>query len=83
MANFIVTSSLNFVNATVLEDSVPKMQCTAGRENWPYYLREKDGVGEAYVWLTFPKAIYPDLWMCIEAVSDMNEFLCFTNDILS
>jgi hypothetical protein len=84
VANFIVTSSLNFVNATALEGyELPRLIRTAGGENWPYYLREKDGVGEAYVWLTFPKEIYPDVKMCIEVVSDMNKYLCFTNDILS
>jgi hypothetical protein len=84
VANFIVTSSLNFVNATALEGSeLQRLTRTAGGENWPYYLRDKDGAAEAFTWLTFPKAVCPDLTMCIEAVADMNKYMCLINDILS
>jgi hypothetical protein len=84
VANFIITSSLNFVNATALEGSeLRRLTRTTGGESWPYYLRDKDGVAEAFTWLTFPKCICPDLTMCIEAVADMSKYMCFTNDILS
>ncbi|KAI1503430.1 isoprenoid synthase domain-containing protein [Biscogniauxia marginata] len=83
-ANFIITSSLNFTNANALEASeVLRMTRTAGGEGWPYYLRDKDGVSEAYAWLTFPKSIYPDISRYMEAIPDMRDFISFTNDILS
>jgi hypothetical protein len=84
VANFIITSALNFVNANALEGSeVPKLTRTVGGENWPYYLRDKDGISEAYVWLTFPKALCPDISLYMEAIPDMNKYISFTNDILS
>ncbi|TRX90918.1 hypothetical protein FHL15_008123 [Xylaria flabelliformis] len=84
VANFIITSSLNFTNANALEGSeLPRMSRTAGGKNWPYYLRDKDGISEAYVWMTFPKALYPDVSAYMEAIPDMNKYISFTNDILS
>ncbi|KAJ2988178.1 hypothetical protein NUW58_g4118 [Xylaria curta] len=84
VANFIITSSLNFVNACALEGSeMPKMTRTAGGESWAYYIRDKNGVAEAYAWMTFPKAVCPDVSCYMEAVPDMAREICFTNDILS
>ncbi|KAH8896096.1 terpenoid synthase [Thozetella sp. PMI_491] len=83
-ASFIITSALNFTNATTLQGSnLPSMVRTAGGEAWPYYLREKDGVTEAYIWFTFPKAHYPDISCFMEAIPDMNKYIVFVNDILS
>ncbi|KAI0453947.1 isoprenoid synthase domain-containing protein [Xylaria acuta] len=83
-ANFIITSGLNFVNACALEGSeVPKMTRTKGGESWAYYIRDKNGIAEAYAWMTFPKAICPDVACYMEAMPDMNRWICFTNDILS
>jgi hypothetical protein len=84
VANFIVTSSLNFTNANALEGSeLPLLSRTTGGKNWPYYLRDKDGLSEAYVWMTFPKELYPDISSYMEAIPDMNKYISFTNDILS
>ncbi|KAK6064003.1 hypothetical protein SCUP234_12609 [Seiridium cupressi] len=84
VANFIVTSALNFINANVLEGfELPKMTRTLGGDSWPYYLRDKDGISEAYVLLTFPKELYPDVSCYMEAIADMNKYISFTNDILS
>lgn len=56
---------------------------TAGGQNWPWYLREKVGVAEAYAYMTFPKAACPAVSCYMEAVPDMTKFLNFSNDILS
>lgn len=83
-ANFIVNSALNFTNATALATSeLPRMKRTAGGEGWPYYLREKDGVSEAYIWFTFPIALYPSISSFMEAIPDMTKYILLTNDILS
>ncbi|KAI0442582.1 terpenoid synthase [Xylaria telfairii] len=80
-ASSIVTSSLKFVNANVLQGlEVPKMTQTMGGEAWAYYLRDMDGLAEAYVWLTFPGL---DVSSYMEAIPDMNKYLVFTNDIWS
>lgn len=85
VANFIVSSSLNFVNANVLEarSEFKSLERTRGGESWPLFLRDKDGVGEAYAWFTFPKALYPDMSKYIEMIPDLSAFIAKTNDILS
>ncbi|KAI0436093.1 terpenoid synthase [Xylaria telfairii] len=84
VANFIVTSALNFVNANVLEQTqVPKMTCTAGGQAWPYYLRDKNGIAEAYAWLSFPDVLCPEISSYMEAIPDINKYIVLTNDILS
>ncbi|KAI0098852.1 isoprenoid synthase domain-containing protein [Nemania sp. FL0031] len=84
VANFIITASLNFVNATALEGSeVPKMARTAGGENWAYFLRDKNGLGEFYAWTTFPKTVCPEISWYMEAIPDMARYFCFANDIFS
>ncbi|KAI1178557.1 isoprenoid synthase domain-containing protein [Nemania sp. FL0916] len=84
VAGLIVTSSLNFTIINVVEGSeLPKMSRTTGGTHWPYYLRDKDGISEAYVWMTFPKESYPEVSSYMEAVPDMNKYISFTNDILS
>ncbi|KAH6639941.1 isoprenoid synthase domain-containing protein [Truncatella angustata] len=84
VANFIVTSSLNFTNATTLElSTLPKIARTAGGQRWPFYIRDKVGVAEAFAYLSFPRDCCPDISCYIEAISDMNTYLNLTNDILS
>ncbi|KAI1130161.1 isoprenoid synthase domain-containing protein [Nemania abortiva] len=83
-ANFIITSSLNFTNACALEGSeLPQMTRTAGGENFADYLRDKNGLAEAYAWMTFPRTACPNISSYIEAVPDIIKYICFTNDILS
>ncbi|KAI0409380.1 isoprenoid synthase domain-containing protein [Xylaria palmicola] len=83
-ANFIVTASLNFTNACALEGSaVAKMTRTAGGQNWAYYIRDKTGVAEAYAWMTFPRSICPEPSLYVEAIEDMNRYLCYVNDVYS
>ncbi|KAK1706797.1 hypothetical protein BDP67DRAFT_413599 [Colletotrichum lupini] len=75
VANFIVSSFLNFLNANVLE---------ARKEfSWAWFLRDKDGVGEAYTWFTFPKALYPDMSSFLEVIPGLATWVGLTNEILS
>lgn len=46
-------------------------------------MRERDGAGEAYAWLAFPKSQFPDLDVPIEAIEDISRFIDFLNDVLS
>ncbi|KAH8898292.1 terpenoid synthase [Thozetella sp. PMI_491] len=83
-ANFIVNSALNFANATALSGpQLAKMTRTTGGEGWPYYLREKDGLTEVYIWFTFPISLYPEVSLFMEAVPDMTKFILLANDVLS
>ena len=85
-ANFIVTASLSFTNVNALAGcEVPRMARTAGIDGstWSQYMREKEGIGEAYGWFTFPKALYPDLSEFMEVIPDIGSYVCIVNDILS
>ncbi|KAK8113384.1 hypothetical protein PG984_013910 [Apiospora sp. TS-2023a] len=86
VANFIVLSALNFVNSTALAGAKfgsSAWSPTAGAVRWPYFLRDKEGMSESYVWFTFPRALYPEIALCVEAIPDMGMYLNFANDITS
>lgn len=86
VANFIVLSSLNFVNATTLAGAVfssPAWSPTVGAVRWPYFLRDKDGISEVYSFMTFPRAHDPKVACYVEAVPDMVLYINFVNDIMS
>ncbi|KAF5620071.1 longiborneol synthase [Fusarium sp. NRRL 52700] len=57
IANFIVTASLNFLNSNALEarSEFHQIERTKAGRSWAWFLREKDSVGEAYAWFTFPR----------------------------
>ncbi|ROV87858.1 hypothetical protein VSDG_09545 [Cytospora chrysosperma] len=84
-ANFIILSSLAFINCNVLEERAEfrNMMPTGGGRRWPHYFRDREGVPEAYSYFTFPKARYPEISMFLEAIPDMGRVLNLANDILS
>ncbi|ROV95983.1 hypothetical protein VMCG_07951 [Cytospora schulzeri] len=84
-ANFIVLSSLEFINCNVLEDRAEfqTMTPTGGGRRWPHYFRDREGVPEAYSYSTFPKEKYPEISMFLEAIPDMGRVLNLANDVLS
>ncbi|KAM0345672.1 hypothetical protein ACHAPU_006327 [Fusarium lateritium] len=85
VAGFIVTSALNFLNANALEarNEFERIERTKAGHRWAWFLREKDGVGEAFAWFTFPKALCPDISLFVEAIPDLAAWHSLTNDILS
>ncbi|KAF5551088.1 longiborneol synthase [Fusarium napiforme] len=85
VANFIVTASLNFLNSNALETrkEFHQIERTKAGRNWAWFLREKDGVGEAYAWFTFPKALCSDISLFLEVVPDISIWIGLTNDVLS
>ncbi|KAF4339908.1 longiborneol synthase [Fusarium beomiforme] len=85
VANFIVTASLNFLNSNALEARKEFHQIGRTKEgrSWAWFLRDKDGVGEAYGWFTFPKVLCPDISLFLEVVPDISMWVGLTNDVLS
>lgn len=85
VANFIVSASLNFLNANVLEarGDTSRIKRSKGGHSWAWFLRDKDGVGEAYAWFAFPKALCPDMSCFLEVIPDLSAYIGKTNDILS
>ncbi|ROW02268.1 hypothetical protein VSDG_02391 [Cytospora chrysosperma] len=85
VANFIIVSSLSFVTASVLEvrPEFENLTPTRGGQNWPYYVRDKGGLPEAYGYMIWPKALYPDISQFLEAIYDIGVYINLTNDVLS
>ncbi|KAH6871498.1 isoprenoid synthase domain-containing protein [Thelonectria olida] len=85
VANFIVSASLNFLNANVLEarKDFGRIERTRGGHSWAWFLREKDGVGESYAWFAFPMATCPDISCFLEVIPDLSAWIGKTNDVLS
>jgi len=85
VANFIVSASLNFLTACALQarDGFTQMKRTKAGHNWAWFMRDKDGVGEAYAWFAFPKALCPDISQFLEMIPDLSAWIGLTNDVLS
>ncbi|KAI8956731.1 terpenoid synthase [Daldinia sp. FL1419] len=85
VANFIVCSSLDFHNASVLEarSGFRDLVRTDGGQSFAWYMRSKTGLSDAYAYFTFPKAIYPDISCFLEAVPDLSKYISLANDVLS
>lgn len=86
MANLLVTTTLNFINANVIESSPElaafKPTFNAGRE-FPYWLRDISGIPMAYAIFMFPSEGYPDVGAFLEAFPDLNKFINLANDVIS
>ncbi|KAF5022588.1 hypothetical protein F66182_5359 [Fusarium sp. NRRL 66182] len=87
VANLIINSSFNLLTSTALVArqgiKQKRYNPSKGGNNFPWYIRERDGVGEAYAWFTFSKRQFPNLDVPIEAIEDMTRFIAFVNDVLS
>jgi hypothetical protein len=85
LANLIVSSSLNFVNSTIIEHRRLVHQDNQSRSGkaWAYYLRNLDGLGEAFAVFTFPTALYPDASRFLQVIPDMAMYIVHANDIIS
>jgi hypothetical protein len=84
-ANLIISSSLNFITSTIIENRrlvKKEMQVKSGRA-WAYYRRNLDGLGDAFAIFTFPSALYPDVENYVQAIPDMARYIVHANDIIS
>jgi hypothetical protein len=82
-ANAIVASSLEFVNGCYLENVTLGMPVNPHAERYPYFLRSKTGVAQAYAFLIFPWARHPTPIAFIQAIPSIGYWIDITNDILS
>lgn len=85
VTNFIVLSTLQFVNATLLERRGEFLNLQHCREasGWPDYIRDRSGVPEAYAYFIFPREQCPDIGMYMQGIPDMMIYINYANDILS
>ncbi|KAG8824669.1 hypothetical protein FRC19_001301 [Serendipita sp. 401] len=82
-ANAIVSSSLEFINGCYLERLTEKMPINPEAEKFPYFLRSKTGVAQAYAMMIFPAALHPSPTAFIQAIPSISYWIDITNDILS
>ncbi|KAL5588996.1 hypothetical protein FOBRF1_015524 [Fusarium oxysporum] len=84
VANFTVTSSLNFLNSMLLRPERSSTRSSAPRPaEAGHGFFEKDGGGETCAWFTFPKELCPDTSLFLEVVPDISMCIGLTNDALS
>jgi len=85
VANFIVLSSLQFVNATLLERRGEFHGLKHCREasGWPDYVRDRSGVPEAFAYFIFPREECPDIGAYMQGIPDMMKYINYANDVLS
>ncbi|KAI3334668.1 longiborneol synthase [Ustulina deusta] len=85
LSTLIQTSVLNFLTSNLLEQRTEFKNLCVTKEGgeFPYYFRAIAGLAEAYAICCYPKALYPDIGLFIEAIPAMSRFINITNDVLS
>ncbi|KIK54861.1 hypothetical protein GYMLUDRAFT_176572 [Collybiopsis luxurians FD-317 M1] len=84
-ANSMTSSVLDFLTGTLMEDKeeIQNMPLHSEARNWPKFLRTKTGIGAMFIHPVFPKTAYPDLAIYAQAIPDIDDFLCYVNDLFS
>ncbi|KAJ3801877.1 isoprenoid synthase domain-containing protein [Lentinula aff. detonsa] len=80
-ANIMVTSTLNFVNALLLEDQTKGLKVSAWADNYPTFSRIMSGANELYGLAIFPPEI--PVQSFIQALPSLMLVIMNVNDILS
>lgn len=85
LANMIVTSTLDCVSSNLLDtrSEFQDMVMTKAGSSFPYFFRHMSGLTVAYSCFSYPKILYPDLGLFLEAVPDMALYINIVNDVLS
>ena len=74
-ANAIVSSAFDFVNGCYLERITEGMKINPNASRYPYFLRSKTGVAQAYAFMIFPSAQHPDITSYIQAAPSIAYFI--------
>ncbi|KAJ7258172.1 isoprenoid synthase domain-containing protein [Mycena rebaudengoi] len=84
-ANCMVGAVMEFMSGTVLEErpEIIDMNVRSAASSWPKYLRAKSGVAPGFSYAAFPRTAHRNLSAYIQAVPDIDDYLCLVNDILS
>ncbi|KAI0864287.1 longiborneol synthase [Xylaria cubensis] len=85
LSTLIQTSTLDFITCNLLEQrrEFKNLRVTKEGQEFPYYLRNMSGIAVAYAIFCYPRALYPDIGLFIEAIPDMAMFINKSNDVLS
>lgn len=84
-ANFMASAAFDFISGTVLErrSDIIHMEIRPSAGSWPGYLRVKTGMAPGFSCAAFIQDSHPDITTYIQALPDIDEYLCLVNDILS
>ncbi|KAJ4490603.1 isoprenoid synthase domain-containing protein, partial [Lentinula aciculospora] len=80
-ANLMISSTLNLVNALLLEDQTKGLKISACADNYPAFSRTMSGASELYGLAIFPPDI--PLGSFIQSLPSLMVFIVNVNDILS
>ncbi|EMD31539.1 terpene cyclase [Gelatoporia subvermispora B] len=73
-ASCIMTSSLEFVNICILENTFPDLTMHSGALSFIEYRRGRTGVAEAFAYFIWDKAQFPDETEYVQAIPDVLSF---------
>ncbi|KIO28262.1 hypothetical protein M407DRAFT_22475 [Tulasnella calospora MUT 4182] len=79
----ITSSTIDFMNATYLENVTHDMVISPNAKRYPWFLRNMTGIGVAYAHFLFPKHISSNYNAFIQMIPELSCFLALGNDLLS
>ncbi|RDB26110.1 Trichodiene synthase [Hypsizygus marmoreus] len=84
-ANFILSATFDYVNATCLEPALEALPPVSGPTLFPGFLRDRTGLGIPYALFVFTRSRghMLDFASLFQALPDMNFYIAAINDILS
>ena len=82
-ANCIIASALEFLTFSSVEVRIQELPLIREAHRFPWFLRERTGIGAAYAFFMFPKRLGIDIMEYIQVMPDMVVWIDLTNDLLS
>jgi len=82
-ANFILSATFEFINATCVEPAIEALPILPGAVRFPSFLRDRTGLGVPYALMAFPNSRPLGFVTCFQTLPDMNFWIAAINDILS
>ncbi|KIM72700.1 hypothetical protein PILCRDRAFT_81671, partial [Piloderma croceum F 1598] len=81
--NTILTATFDFVNLSCMEPTVESLPLIREAGSFPWYLCDQTGVGKAFTLFMFTKSSKIAITDYIQAIPNMNYWICCVNDFLS
>lgn len=82
-ANCIITSALEFLTFSSVEVKIQELPLVREAHRFPWFLRERTGIGAGFAFFMFPKRLGVDIMEYIQVMPDMVVWIDLANDLLS
>jgi hypothetical protein len=82
-ASSITSSVFQFINYSCVELELERLPLTQNSQRFPWFMRERIGIAEAYGFMTFANSCKVDIMQYIRAAPDMVFWIDAVNDLLS